>query len=235
MQSFCMITGFLAFVGFLIALIVEAVKKSKRGINICGIGIGVSVFVFLLGIFGDTTGDFLAMFGFLGGLASLVVFIVNLVRKNNKIAYVFVAVFLVCCVVFGTGVSLSISPTENISENRSSDINESNTADVSDETDKVHVESETPTVQSSVEEFARENGVSIAFSESLDKAVREVTDKYNRHFSIEDVDSFRETNDWAEGKRYTIWLGRQYVLTVYEQNDEVVSIRRSNGDFVYSK
>lgn len=113
MQSFCMITGFLAFVGFLIALIVEAVKKSKRGINICGIGIGISVFVFLLGLFGDTVSSFIGMLGFFGGLISLIMFVVNLVRRNNKIAYIFVATLLVSCVLFAVGVFMDVSPSQD--------------------------------------------------------------------------------------------------------------------------
>lgn len=92
----------------------------------------------------------------------------------------------------------------------------------------------TSDVSSSTEIFAQENDVSIAFAESLDSAVQTISDKYNQKFDINDVSDFKETNEWAYGKRYTIWLGEKYVLTVYEQDDEVVSIRKSNGDFAFS-
>lgn len=94
--------------------------------------------------------------------------------------------------------------------------------------------SETETL-TPVEQFAEDNEVSVSFATSLDNAVQQVTDKYGQKFDIEDVYNFEETNEWANGKRYTIWLGQQYVLTVYEENDEVTSIRTSNGDFAYSK
>ena len=86
-----------------------------------------------------------------------------------------------------------------------------------------------------IESFAKENNVSVNFATSLDTAVKSLTDKFNRSFTIDDVYNFDETDPWLSGKRYTIWLVQEYVLTVYEQNDEVVSIRKSNGDFLYSK
>lgn len=86
-----------------------------------------------------------------------------------------------------------------------------------------------------VEEFAEAAGVSTEFSQSLNDAVGQVQEKYNRSFDISDVYDFRETDPWANGKRYTIYLAQEYVLTVYEENDEVVSIRTSDGGFAYSK
>lgn len=86
-----------------------------------------------------------------------------------------------------------------------------------------------------VEEFAEAAGVSTEFAQSLNDAVRQVEEKNNRSFDISDVYDFRETDPWANGKRYTIWLAQEYVLTVYEENDEVVSIRTSDGEFAYSK
>lgn len=89
--------------------------------------------------------------------------------------------------------------------------------------------------EETVEDFAEAAGVSVEFAQSLNDAVGQVQERFNRTFDISDVYNFRETDEWASGKRYTIWLAQEYVLTVYEQNDEVVSIRTSDGGFAYSK
>lgn len=87
--------------------------------------------------------------------------------------------------------------------------------------------------ESTVEDFAEAAGVSIKFAQSLNDAVGQIQEKFNRTFDISDVYNFRATDDWANGKRYTIYLAEEYVLTVYEENDEVVSIRTSNGEVAY--
>ena len=87
--------------------------------------------------------------------------------------------------------------------------------------------------ESTVEDFAEAAGVSIEFAQSLNDAVGQIQEKFNRTFDISDVYNFRATDDWANGKRYTIYLAEEYVLTVYEENDEVVSIRTSNGEVAY--
>ena len=87
--------------------------------------------------------------------------------------------------------------------------------------------------ESTVEDFAEAAGVSIEFAQSLNDAVGQIQEKFNRTFDISDVYNFRATDDWANGKRYTIYLAEEYVLTVYEENDEFVSIRTSNGEVAY--
>ena len=87
--------------------------------------------------------------------------------------------------------------------------------------------------ESTVEDFAEAAGVSLEFAQSLNDAVGQIHEKFNRTFDISDVYNFRATDDWANGKRYTIYLAEEYVLTVYEENDEVVSISTSNGEVAY--
>lgn len=87
--------------------------------------------------------------------------------------------------------------------------------------------------QNTVEDFAEAAGVSVEFAQSLNDAVGQIQEKFDRTFDIGDVYNFRPTDDWADGKRYTIWLAQEYVLTVYEENDKVVSIRTSDGEFAY--
>ena len=87
--------------------------------------------------------------------------------------------------------------------------------------------------ESTVEDFAEAAGVSIEFAQSLNDAVGQIQEKFDRTFDIGDVYNFRQTDDWANGKRYTIYLAQEYVLTVYEENDEVVSIRTSDGNVSY--
>ena len=88
--------------------------------------------------------------------------------------------------------------------------------------------------ETTVEDFAEAAGVSLGFAQSLNDAVGQIQEVFHRDFDISDVYNFRSTEDWANGKRYTIWLAQEYVLTVYEEDDVVVSIRTSDGGYAYS-
>lgn len=89
--------------------------------------------------------------------------------------------------------------------------------------------------EDTVEEFAEAAGVSVEFAQSLNDAVGEIQEQFGRSFDISDVYSFCPTNDWAGGKRYTFSLVHEYTLIAYEQDGVVVSIRTSNGSFVYGE
>ena len=55
--------------------------------------------------------------------------------------------------------------------------------------------------ESTVEDFAEAAGVSLEFAQSLNDAVGQIHEKFNRTFDISDVYNFRATDDWANGKR----------------------------------
>ena len=89
------------------------------------------------------------------------------------------------------------------------------------------------------EQFADSKGISVELARSMDECLGEVTAKYmsTSKYSLENIStrSFKQVGDWAYGERYYGYLDDQYIIYFYCEGDEVVSIRTSNGDFVYKK
>lgn len=86
-----------------------------------------------------------------------------------------------------------------------------------------------------IEKFAEDHNIPLELAQSMDDAIQQISDKFDRSFTLKQAYNFEQVEDWANGKRYHIYLDYEYVLYIYEQDNEVVSIRRSNGDFVYQK
>lgn len=91
---------------------------------------------------------------------------------------------------------------------------------------------------SAAEDFAKEYGISVELAESLENVLAgmELTDKSRVgvfHYGLSDVESFRQTNDWAEGHRYTMSMAGEHIWTAYSKDDVIVGIKGSNGDTFY--
>lgn len=92
--------------------------------------------------------------------------------------------------------------------------------------------------QTEAEKFAEDNSVPVAFAESLEMVLceMELTDKSRVgifHYKLSDVYDFEQTNDWAEGERYKMWMGMEHIWFAYRKGNEVVGIRDGNGNIFY--
>lgn len=104
-------------------------------------------------------------------------------------------------------------------------------------TESVNVSTTQPP-KSAAEDFAEDNGISVELAESLESVLvgMELTDKSRVgvfHYDLSDVESFKQTNDWAGGKRYQVWMAQEHIWIIYENGDAVVGIKGSNGDTFY--
>lgn len=80
------------------------------------------------------------------------------------------------------------------------------------------------------EEFAQDNGVSLALAQNIEYALSQSEHAYKLH----QVYEWKQIDDWAEGPRYTGWMDMEYIWAFYVKGDKVVSIRDSNGlAFIY--
>lgn len=93
--------------------------------------------------------------------------------------------------------------------------------------------------KSYIETFAEEHDISVELAESMDKALAEVTAEHmtTSQYSLKNIDkySFKQEDDWANGRRFYGYLDGQYQIHFYCEDEEVTSIRSSNGEFVYEK
>lgn len=101
----------------------------------------------------------------------------------------------------------------------------------SDEGEKVEKVSET-------EKFAKDNNISVALAEDLKRVLgeMELTDKSRVgafHYELSDVYDWQRVEDWAEGRRYSGWMDMEHIFYYYVKDDRIVSVRTSEGDFLY--
>ena len=89
------------------------------------------------------------------------------------------------------------------------------------------IESTTQYELSDVEKFAKDNNISIDLAKSIEYSLGQIGFSLSQAYNPEQVD------DWANGRRFKIWVNMEYILFFYCEEDEVVSIRKSNGEFVW--
>lgn len=90
------------------------------------------------------------------------------------------------------------------------------------------------------EKFAEKNNISPKLAKSLEKVLSDMklTDKSRVgvfHYTLSDVSDWKQTNDWAEGKRYSGYMAQEHIFYFYEKNDEIVGVRTSNNEVLYQK
>ena len=89
-------------------------------------------------------------------------------------------------------------------------------------------------------ENAEKNNISPKLAKSLEKVLSDMklTDKSRVgvfHYTLSDVSDWKQTNDWAEGKRYSGYMAQEHIFYFYEKNDEIVGVRTSNNEVLYQK
>lgn len=90
-----------------------------------------------------------------------------------------------------------------------------------------------------VELFAKNNGISVELAESLESVLlgMELTDSSRTgvfHYKLSDVYNFEQTDDWAEGERYKMWMDMEHIWYAYCKGDAVVGVRDGNGNVFYT-
>lgn len=88
-----------------------------------------------------------------------------------------------------------------------------------------------PTVEpkTAVEKFAESKNISVELAQSIEYVLGEVG------YSLSQAYSFEQADDWANGRRFKVWIDMEYICYFYVQDEEVVSLRRANGDFVWKQ
>lgn len=91
---------------------------------------------------------------------------------------------------------------------------------------------------SAAEDFAAKYGITVELAQSLEDVLAgiELTDTSRVgvfHYDLSDVESFKQTNDWAEGDRYTMSMDGEHIWIAYSKDDIIVGIKGSNGDTFY--
>lgn len=149
-----------------------------------------------------------------GAAISSIIFGIQLLRKrpSNKL-WGIVAIFFIVALLI-SGLFLPDGPLSD-----------------SDEGEKVEKVSET-------EKFARDNNISVALAEDLKRVLgeMELTDKSRVgafHYELSDVYDWQRVEDWAEGRRYSGWMDMEHIFYYYVKDDKIVSVRTSEGDFLY--
>jgi len=105
--------------------------------------------------------------------------------------------------------------------------------------DKSEIANPSPSpTRSAIEEFAKENEISVDLANSLENSLAgmELTDKSRVgifHYDLSDIESFTQTDDWAEGNRYTMSMAGEHIWIAYSKGDNIVGIKGSNGDTFY--
>lgn len=84
------------------------------------------------------------------------------------------------------------------------------------------------------EKFAEENGISVELAQSIEYALSQTTVPP----SLNKLNEWKQTEDYAEGQRYTGWVysnsqERYYYMVFYVQGDTVVSIRDQQNGLEY--
>lgn len=85
-----------------------------------------------------------------------------------------------------------------------------------------------------VEKFAEKNGISVELAQSIEDALSQTTVPP----SLNKLNEWKQTEDYAEGQRYTGWVysnsqERYYYMVFYVQGDKVVSIRDQQNGLEY--
>lgn len=85
-----------------------------------------------------------------------------------------------------------------------------------------------------VEKFADENGISVELAQSIEDALSQTTVPP----SLNKLNDWEQSEDYAEGQRYTGWVysnsqERYYYMVFYVQGDKVVSIRDQQNGLEY--
>lgn len=80
------------------------------------------------------------------------------------------------------------------------------------------------------EEFAQDNGVSLALAQDIEYALAQSEHAYK----LRQVYEWKQIDDWAEGQRYTGWMDMEHIWVFYVKDDKVESIRQQKGlEFIY--
>lgn len=85
-----------------------------------------------------------------------------------------------------------------------------------------------------VEKFAEKNGISVELAQSIEDALSQTTVPP----SLNKLNDWEQSEDYAEGQRYTGWVysnsqERYYYMVFYVQGDKVVSIRDQQNGLEY--
>ena len=89
------------------------------------------------------------------------------------------------------------------------------------------IENTTQYELSDVEKFAKDNNISIDLAKSIEYSLGQIG------FSLTHAYKPYQVDDCANGRRFKILVNMEYILFFYCEEDEVVSIRKSNGEFVW--
>lgn len=88
--------------------------------------------------------------------------------------------------------------------------------------------------QTDVEKFAEKNGISVELAQSIEDALSQTAVPP----SLNKLNDWEQSEDYAEGQRYTGWVysnsqERYYYMVFYVQGDKVVSIRDQQNGLEY--
>lgn len=173
----------------------------------------------------------IAFFGVITLFLAPVALIITIVQAIRKKAYKkWLVIFGVCCVCFTICLLVDI---DNVSPTIPTDDKQqiSETEQPTDEPIKEIEPNETQSLEviekTEAEKFAEDNDISVELAQSIEYVLGEIDYSLSQAYNLE------QTDDWAYGRRFKVWIDMEHICFFYCQGEEVVSLRSSNGDFVW--
>lgn len=173
----------------------------------------------------------IAFFGVITLFLAPVALIITIVQAIRKKSYKkWLVIFGVCCVCFAVCLLVDIdnvSPTIPTDDKQpiSSESEVENTSEIQTEEPTTSFPSKKEL--SEVEQFAEDNDISVELAQSMEYVLGEIDYSLSQAYNLE------QTDDWAYGRRFKVWIDMEHICFFYCQDEEVVSLRSSNGDFVW--
>ena len=168
---------------------------------------------------------------------ALIVFLVQVARKK-KSKTVWGIVTIISVFIF---VGAILYPTPSNDNEDTNDVAQSTPSKTKEPIPETQTPvSETQEVKSETEIFADENDISIQLAKSIKTVLKgmKLTDKSRVgvfHYTLSDVSSWEQIDDWAEGQRYSAYMAEEHIFYFYVKDDTVVGVRDGHGNVFYSE